>query len=518
MPETNGDPQVDTIRFLGSAEAFPAVGPVSHIQTHCAHVFLCGDVALKIKRAVRYDYLDQSTLERRHALLNRELELNKPTAAMIYRDVVPVTRAPGGGLELDGVGTPVEWVLRMYRFGEDCEMPTVVASGRLTDPVAEALGRVIHAFHAGCPQRLDPGDDLIRAILDELQRVLSPLETTVGGGLVNAFLDRARLHLARVVPLLRERAGSGHVRRVHGDLHLRNILMIEGQPVLFDALEFDEQLATCDVLYDLAFLLMDLCHRDLVRQANLTMAAYLLAAEGVEDTGLTALPLFMSVRAAIRAMVMLQTDQVTGRSGMSTGEARQYLADACRYLEDTKPTLIAIGGISGTGKTVLARDLAPGVGPRPGAVHLRTDTERKALPGTVDYSQTARHAVYDRMLQRAEVLLAAGRSVTLDGTFLDGTHRAAAESLASRFGIGFCGLWLEAPTSVLVERVTARRGDASDADAAVVKAQLAASRSKPLEPGWVSIDASGTTDVTRAVASAALERAFGTREGNTLGA
>ncbi|NJM81231.1 MAG: AAA family ATPase [Tabrizicola sp.] len=479
------------------------------MQTHCAHVFLGGDVALKMKRAVRYDYLDQSTTKRRHELLNRELALNKPSAPMIYRDVIAVTRAPDGGLELDGTGAPVEWVLRMHRFAEDCEMPTVAASGRLTDPAAEALGRAIHRFHADCPPRPDHGDALIRDILDELQRVLSPFETAVGDGLVSAALGHARRHLSRLSPLLRERAAEGHVRRAHGDLHLRNLLLIDGQPVLFDALEFDERLATCDVLYDLAFLLMDLCHRDLRRPANTTMSAYLLAAGGAEDVGLAALPLFMSVRAAIRAMVLLQTDQATGETGASTSEARQYLTQACSDLADRTPVLIAVGGISGTGKTVLSRDLAPGIGPCPGAVHLRTDTERKAQGRAVDYAPSARHAVYDRMLARAKRLLAAGRSVILDGTFLNAAQRRDAESLSLRCGIGFHGLWLTAPAPDLIERVTARRGDASDANAAVVRAQTAAPSPSMEEPGWRRVDASGTTETTMARARAALDGVHG---------
>lgn len=514
VSETDGRSQDEVIRFLRSGKAFPVPGPVDHIETHCAHVFLCGDVALKLKRAVRYDYLDQSTPDLRHALLERELTLNRRTAPMIYRDLVPLTRAADGGLELNGTdfsssGPPVEWVLRMHRFSADCEMTAVAASGRLTDPVAEALGRTVRQFHAACPVLNDRGDGLVRDILDELARVLTPLEPLVGGGLVGTFLGRSRQRLSTLTPILRDRSAGGHVRRVHGDLHLRNLLLIDGQPVLFDALEFDERLATCDVLYDLAFLLMDLCHRGLVRQANIAMAAYLLAAMGAEDAGLAALPLFMSVRAAIRAMVLLQTDQATGRTGASTGEARLYLAQSVGFLEPTRPTLIAVGGISGTGKTVLARDLAGDHGPCPGAVHLRTDTERKAGADHVDYTPTARGAIYDRMFSRAATLLAADRSVILDATFLDETQRRAAEELALRSGIGFCGLWLTAPQAVLEDRVTSRRSDASDADAAVVRAQSILAGAVTQRANWQTIDAADTTQKTRAAASATLESVLG---------
>lgn len=500
----NGNAQDEVIRFLQSGRAFPASGPVDHTQTHCAHVFLCGDVALKIKRAICYDYLDQSTPELRHALLSRELSLNKPTAPMIYREVVPVTRASDGGLEMNGCGPPVEWVLSMHRFAAESEMTAVAASGRLTDQLAESLGQVVQRFHTTCPILTDRGDDLIRDILDELDQVMTPLQDKVGGGLVAAFLARARLELASLAPILRDRAKLGHVKRVHGDLHLRNLVLIEGQPVLFDALEFDERLATCDVHYDLGFLLMDLCHRDLARQANIAMTAYLLAATGAEDAGMAVLPLFMSVRAAIRAMVLLQTDEVTGQSGASIDEARMYLTQAVRHIEPKRPVLVAIGGISGTGKTVLARDLAPDIGACPGAVHLRTDTERKLKPNHPDYSQGGRGAIYETMFARAATLLAAGRSVILDGTFLDLAQRVGVEGLALRSGVDFFGLWLLAPQAVLEDRVTSRRGDASDADVAVVRAQIARKESVVPQQGWVCIDAGGSSQMTRAAACAAL--------------
>lgn len=507
--ETKDPGQTAVIGFLRSGKAFADAGSVDHVQTHGAHVFLCGDVALKIKRAVRYDYLDQSTLDLRRALLERELDLNRRAAPMIYRDVVPVTRTADGGLELDGTGQPVEWALRMHRFATACEMTAVAASGRLTDAVAEALGSEVQRFHAGCPVLPDRGDELIHDILDELGRVLTPFDGVVGGGYVETFLDRSRQSLSDMAPALRDRSALGHVKRVHGDLHLRNLLLIDAKPVLFDALEFDERLATCDVLYDLAFLLMDLCHRGLVRQANVTMNAYLMAATGAEDAGLSALPLFMSVRAAIRAMVLLQTDQVTGKFGVSTEEARLYMVQAIASLDRTTPALIAVGGVSGTGKTVLARAVAAEIGPRPGAVHLRTDTERKRASGHVDYAPSARGAIYDRMFARAATLLAAGRSVVLDGTFLDEAQRTAAAKLASRAGVAFCGLWLTAPERVLLKRVTARQGDASDADVNVVRAQLALSGSTPAPQFWTHIDAEGSPQKTRAAAKAALESVLG---------
>ncbi len=298
----------------------------------------------------------------------------------------------------------------------------------------------------------------------------------------------------------------GHVKRVHGDLHLRNLLLIDGQPVLFDALEFDERLATCDVLYDLAFLVMDLCHRGLERQANVAMTAYLLAAAGDEDAGLAALPLFLSIRAAIRAMVLVQTDQVTGKTGTSTIEARRYLTQAVGYWT-------ALPRSGGGGRHVGHRQDGPGAPsgtrhrPLPRCGHLRTDTERKVGAAQVDYAPASRSAIYDRMLGRAANLLAAGRSVILDGTFLDGAQRTAATELAQRLRVGFRGLWLTAPLPVLFERVASRQDDASDADAAVVSAQACLEPAAPQDPHWSLVDASGTPRQTLAAAHKARARA-----------
>ncbi len=494
--------QAEVLAFLQSGAAYKSSGPVVHIETHGAHVFLCGKEAFKIKRDARYVYMDLSTPDLRRALLQRELALNRATAPMIYRDVVPITRTQDGRLALNGAGPPVEWVLRMHRFPAACEMTALAAAGGLSDAVAADLGQVIAHFHAACPPRPEAGDALMADILDELAHELRGFAAPLGPKLVETFLTRAGQALTTLGPHLRARATQGHVRRVHGDLHLRNLVLYRGKPVLFDALEFDERLGTCDVLYDLAFLLMDLCHRGLGRAANAVLNAYLLAAGGGQDSGLSALALFISVRAAIRAMVSMQTAQAIGQT--LTPEARQYLTQAVTALDPHQPSLTAIGGLSGTGKTVLAQKLALHLAPCPGAVHLRTDTERKAggAQTAVSYAPAARRAIYDQMLDRARTVLAAGHSVILDATFLDDIPRTAAQGLARHLNLPFAGLWLTAPDAVLVARVTARRHDASDADEAVVRRQLALGSSEAA--GWATIDSSGSPQATYAKARAAL--------------
>lgn len=258
--------QEDVIAFLSSSGAHPGGGPVDVVQTHGALIFLAGDVALKIKRAVRYDYMDLSTLELREAMLHRELELNKPVAPKIYHDVVPVTRAADGSLALKGKGDPVEWVLRMWRFPAKDELSVVADAGGIDDGLANDLGKAVFSYHSQTPQRCRDGAGLIRNILDELDRVFADMKAPLGAELIDQFHRESRAVLARAAPFLQERTNAGHVRRCHGDLHLRNLVLLDGKPVPFDALEFDEELGTCDVLYDLAFLIMDLQHRHLVRR------------------------------------------------------------------------------------------------------------------------------------------------------------------------------------------------------------------------------------------------------------
>lgn len=503
------DNQAEVIAFLASPAGHPGKGPVSVVQTHGALVFLAGDTALKIKRAVRYDYMDLSTLPLREKMLRRELDLNQSVAPTIYRDVIPVTRQPDGTLALDGTGDVVEWVLRMWRFPQKDELAVIADAGGLTDRLADRLGQAIYDYHHQTPSMHVGGAKLIADILAELTRVFAGMHDALGADRLHRFLAGARHSLDAQAALLDRRSLDGHVRRCHGDLHLRNLVLIDAVPTPFDALEFDEVLGTCDVLYDLAFLIMDLRHRDLPRAANRVLDTYLLAAGGFEDGGLAAFPLFLAVRAAIRAMVMVQT--ATATSDQPPAEAGRYLDEALAALSPAPARLVAVGGLSGTGKTTVAHALAPLIGAAPGAVHLRSDLERKAMRGIArqthlpadSYAQPERERVYDRMFHRAESILKAGHSVLLDATFLDQAIRSRAETLADQVRVPFTGLWLTAPLPVLISRVTARSGDASDADAGVVRQQVVQDCGTI---NWTRVNAAQALSDTIQTAAAALDQ------------
>ena len=481
--ETPTIDQSEVIGFLRSRAAWPeATGDVDVIETHGALIFMCGADALKIKRAVRLAYLDFSTLELRATFITREYEINAPNAPDIYRGVVAITREADGRLVVGGGGEPVDWALSMRRFSQDDVLSNVVDQGRLEKPLAIALADAVAASHARAPRLSSPADTTGATA----HSIVSALSTCEDPGVRGVTAELARVLAAAAAAscgVRDARARDGYVRRCHGDLHLANVVLWNGLPVLFDALEFDEQLATIDTLYDLAFLLMDLERHRARLTANVILNRYLWRTGDPRDLdGLVAMPLFLGLRAAVRAMVALdRAGSMPDQRARLTAHAVETLHLAIALATPMPPRLVVIGGLSGTGKTTLAARLAPGLGAAPGAIHLRSDLERKWLAGVGEfdhlppsaYTPAASMAVFERVYDRARCALVAGHSVVVDGVFALPHERAAVEAIARQAGVRFDGVWLEAAPEILKQRVATRVGDASDATPAVVDMQLA---------------------------------------------
>jgi predicted kinase len=290
-------------------------------------------------------------------------------------------------------------------------------------------------------------------------------------------------------------------------MHCGNIVLLEGKPTLFDAIEFSEKIATIDVLYDLAFLLMDLGRRGEKRVANLVFNRYLHLRRAEEDlSGLAALPLFLATRAGVRALVAadLAHELAADDSTIQRKEALEYFQASLAWLKPAPPRLVCVGGLSGSGKSTLAARLAHDIGLAPGALHVRSDVERKVMAGVDEtmhlppesYSAAASAATYEAIFQRAGAALKAGHSVVLDAVFANEGERDAAQELAKSLNVRFTGLWLAAPPDVLKSRVMERKGDASDADVAVVEKQLGY---QPGESRWEKVDASGSLNASEAL-------------------
>jgi len=478
------DEQRAVIAFLSTPTAYGhPVGAVERIDTHVSVVWLAGDRAYKLKRAVRFDYVDFSTVELRHVACEAEVRLNRRTAPALYLRVLAVTREADGSLALDGRGEPLEWLVEMARFDQDTLFDRLAARRGLDVALMEGLAEAIARFHAGAEMRPDHGgrdgmawviDGNARGFAEQGASVLDP-------GACERLTADTRRALDCCAELLEARRRQGFVRACHGDLHLRNICLVEGVPTLFDSVEFNEEISCVDVLYDLAFLLMDLWRRDLRSHANVVFNEYL--ARTLDLKALQALPLFLACRAAVRAKTSataarMQPDERQRRDLESA--AREYLALAQTFLRPPRACLIAVGGFSGSGKSTLAKRLAPGVGAAPGALILRSDVIRKRLLGVAPltrlgqdgYAPAVTERVYRTVVERARTTIEAGHAVIADAVYANPRERKDIAAVARDGGVPFIGFWLDGPQELLSRRVRVRVTDASDATSDVLERQL----------------------------------------------
>jgi len=444
------------------------LAPAKRIDTHGAVVFLSGDRAYKLKRAVKFPYMDFSTADRRRAMCEAEVDINRRLAPEIY-------------LGVERVGA--DWAVVMRRFDEDGLLDRMAERGTLTPEIMAALGERIARFHDGlAPIRDGFGrpDDYRHSVAADIRQMLEQ-GARLDPPTSEALAEKMPAALEPYIDLVARRVAAGAIRRCHGDLHLRNIVLLDGRPVPFDAIEFSERIANIDVLYDLSFALMDLCERALRPLANRLLNEWLWRIAELpgasHEEALALLPMFLSRRAAIRAFVDAQAASV---SDGDTARARDYQRIALSFLQPAPPRLMAIGGLSGSGKTTTALRLAPEIGRTPGAVVVRSDVERKRLAGVAleermparSYTPEASTKTYAAMFERAERVLRAGHSVVLDAVFAKPVERQMAEALAAKVGVPFEGLWLDVPKDVAQARVANRKGDASDATPAVVDRQF----------------------------------------------
>ena len=460
-------------------------GAASPVETHISAVFVGAKRVLKLRKAVSLGFLDFSSPTARRHFAERELALNAPAAPGLYRAVHGIPEAADRLVAADDP-LAVEWVVEMAPVPAEAFLDAVAARGGLDDPMRDALGDAavtLRKTYAAVPHA-DPVPPFLAVLRGNARAACS---AGLDPARVLAWRRGAGRMLRRLAPLLRAREAAGRVRRCHGDLHLGNLLLWEGRPTPFDALEFDEGLATIDTGYDLAFLIADLIRRA-GRAAACRVLARAIAVGG--DAGLVAgLPLWLSCRALIRAHCLARM------KGQEEG-ALAFLADAEAYLAPPPPRLVAVGGLPGTGKTRLGRSLAPLFGAAPGALHLRSDEIRKRLAGVAPevplppeaYTAATSQAVHDALFEAAAAALRGGHAVIADAAFLDPAMRAGIEAVASEAGVPFRGIWLEAPLDVLRGRVVARRGDASDATVRVLDTAAA----RTVAPrDWARIDAAG---------------------------
>lgn len=487
---------------------------ITRLDTHISAIFLVGERAFKLKKAVKLPYLDFSTLAARKAACDSEVAINRRTAPDLYLGVLPIARAPDGGLALGAKGAVLDWLVVMRRFDPEDALDRLAERGGLTPAIIVQLADGLVEFYASAAtsaatSAAGGGAKGIASVIASNHAAFAQLPPGIfPPERIGQLKVESDARLQKLAALLDRRRDQGYVRHCHGDLHLRNIVMLAGTPTPFDAIEFSREMATIDVLYDFAFLVMDLIERSM---ADLAAAALQRFLDLTGDYGgLPALALFLSVRAAVRAHVEAQSalaQKSAADAARGTAQARRYLDLSLKFLGPPPPRLLAIGGLSGAGKSTLARDLRLKIAPPPGAIWLRSDVLRKQLfarrpearlPAEA-YSASATKKVYSRLADLARELIGGGNSVIADAVFADPAERDAIAAAAGAHD--FAGLWLEAEVGVLEQRVAARAHDASDADLAVLRRQLGYD---PGAIGWRRIDAGKGPDRTLARAITAL--------------
>ncbi len=496
---------------LASPRAYPhPVDSVEIVETHISWVLLAGEFAYKIKRPVCYSFVDLREPARRKHLCEEEVRLNRRFAPELYVDVCEVVSVAGQA-RIGGEGTVLEHAVRMRRFRRDEELDRLLDSRRVAPSELEAFGRELALIHARLPvvvaterygRPLEVQSLLVRNLIEcaEAARIFSR-EADV---LALRGLLESRLLLA--VPWMTARRASGRVRECHGDLHSRNVVRIRGRLVAFDCIEFEPAFRWIDLADEVAMLSSDLAARDQPLHAHAFRGGYLTQSGDYGASRL--LRLYEAHRALVRAKVAALTapgaaDSVE-RERLCGEHVRlvEYAAAALRALS-VKPPLILICGLSGSGKTWLARPLAE----RLRAVHLRSDVERKrraglderassrSQPGRGLYTREVSTAVYDELARAAEDVLAGGYPAIVDAAFLRGAERAQFVALARRLGVRLTLVCCEAPLEILRARIAERlrtRRDASEADPAVLEWQIA--NREPLRPeeGIDSVEATTT--------------------------
>jgi len=462
-----------------SAYPFP-VADVRVIQTHISAVFLAGPFAYKIKNPVNPGFLDFTTLEKRHHFCEEEVRLNRRLAPDVYLGVVPVVRA-GDCLRFEGPGEPVEWAVKMRRLPDEATLHERLQQDEVGPELVEALARKIADFHRRSPApaafRTASGFDGVAGNIREVFDTARPqVGATVSGVVFGRVRQLVEDHLARLRPLIDERAGRGLTRDAHGDLHLDHVYFFpERAPpddlVCVDCIEFNERFRFIDPVADVAFAVMDFAFHGRRDLGNTFAEAYFRA--GGDDEGRALLPLFTAYRAAVRGAVegmkFAEAEVSAAERAAARDSARGHWLLALAELEEParRPCLVLVGGLPGTGKSTLAKALAE----RAGFLRVRSDEVRKALAGAAEgqrlaadfYSPEWTEHTYAECLRRAEERLFEGGRVMIDATFREEKRRRRFLDAAMRWGVPALWLLCQADPATVRERLARRLGDVSDA-------------------------------------------------------
>lgn len=492
----------DHLTPLLQATAYPhPCAAIELVETHISWVILTGEFAYKLKKPVRFPFVDFSTLERRAHFCREELRCNRMFAPSLYLDVVPVVRAEDGQIRLSGPGEVLEWAVQMRQFPGEAQLDRLLQRGGLEPAMLVEFGRSLAVQHQALPGRAFVAAELQARLLQPLLDNFTEVQALPWAAAHEALLARARsgtdAHIEAHRALLARRLEEGWIRECHGDLHLSNLVLLDSRVTAFDCLEFNPDLRWIDPQSDVAFLFMDCLVRGRADLGYAFLDGYL--EESGDYRGVVLLSLYAGYRSMVRAKVAaLRREQAIGGEA---GDCERRFLDHVRWTADwlSRPPgrLILMCGLSGSGKSFLAQRLVPLLP----AVRLRSDIARKVLAGLAPgdhspapvgaglYQAHSSQAVYAQLLELGGLLLRCGEHVIVDATFLTEERRRPFMALAAALGTPVVLLLCQAPLAVLRQRIQARGAegaDPSDADLAVLQHQL--DEFEPPTAGAISID------------------------------
>ncbi|MFT4978763.1 MAG: aminoglycoside phosphotransferase family enzyme/predicted kinase [Myxococcota bacterium] len=511
----------DLIHALSQPESY-AHRPehVEVIKTHSAAVFLAGPRVYKIKKPVNFGFLDYSTLARRRHFCHEEVRLNRRLAPEVYLGVVPIVAVPGG-VRVGGEGEAVEWAVEMIRLDDDDTLLSRLRRGAVDPALLGRLAVRLVAFHRDAAREPEPGKYAGFAVVSgNIRENFDQTRDHIGHTVSQAVWEQVRARSEATLEAQRaritRRAEAGRGCETHGDLRLEHVYLRDGKLTVIDGIEFNERFRFADPVADVAFLVMDLCHRHRYGLGRALTVLWTRAADDVDGAAL--LPLYTSYRAVVRGKVAGFAVIGEGFSEDQRLRARQaasaywMLALDALSLPREKPALLLLGGLPGTGKSTVARMLsADGHG-----CWIRTDAVRKSLAGIpltesgADvgiYSEEWTQRTYDAcLLQARDALLDGGRAI-VDATFSDDGLRQRFIGLARELGVRVAFLECQAPPEVVRQRLRARSGDVSDADWSIYLRKRAswAPTTEATGPYRHALSTDGSLEETRARATALLQ-------------
>ncbi|MEA5534739.1 AAA family ATPase [Crocosphaera sp. XPORK-15E] len=472
--------------------------PIEVMQTHSSVVFLTGDYAYKIKKPVNFGFLDYSTLDKRQHFLNQELTMNKEIAPDLYLEVLSITEE-NHQLSLSGKGEIIDYVLKMNQFPQDCLLINLFEAGKLEESHLQELGKTVSQFHQNTKTNdyiRSFGDiEVIKKSIDEnyqrTEKYIGIAQTKQQYQETKQFTDNYFLSNKE---LFEQRKKQNKIRECHGDLHLKNICLWHNKIQLFDRIEFNEEFRLVDVMFDVAFTIMDLDARNRQDFSNIFLNTYLEYTGDWE--GLPVLPVYLSRQAYVRAKVnsMLLDDPNISQAEKqeATKTAANYYHLAWQYTQQHQGQIIMMSGLSGSGKTTVAKYLAKQIN----AILIRSDAVRKHLAeiplnqtGSDDiYSQEMNQKTYDRLIELGQIVAKHGFSVILDAKFDRHIWREPVINWAKNHQIPLTILYCNAPQEKLSDRLSQRTGDISDATPNLLEEQAKKAESfNELEQNYVKI-------------------------------